>query len=126
MSGEISDRPNSEASPNARADRDGTAVRVSRGWRDHRDDTGGNYRGAGGDAGVASPSRAGTLIDEIDDGAFVAIEEADELAEIRGSHVVEDSIEVAVIGHVERINPEPNVVCTLPPLFPRNGTRNMR
>ena len=59
---------------------------------------------------MASPSRADTLIDEIDDGAFVAIEEADKLAEIRRSHIVEDGVEVAVIGHVERINPEPNVV----------------
>ena len=59
---------------------------------------------------MASPSRADTLIDEIDDGAFVAIEEADKLAEIRRSHIVEDGVEVAVIGHVERVDPKTNVV----------------
>ena len=50
------------------------------------------------------------LIDEIDNGAFVTIEESDELSEIRRKDIVVDGVEVAVIGHVERIDAEPDMV----------------
>ena len=50
------------------------------------------------------------LIDEIDYGAFVAIEEADELTEVRRGDVIVDGVEIAVIGEVERVNAEPDVV----------------
>ena len=59
---------------------------------------------------MAATGGGPALVDEIDYGAFVTIEEADELAEIRGSDIVVDGVEVAVIGHVERVNSKPDVV----------------
>jgi len=58
-----------------------------------------------GRCGCGVPSCADTLIDEIDDGAFVAIEEPTNWPKF-GSYVVEDSIEACRDGHVERINPD--------------------
>ena len=56
------------------------------------------------------------LIDEIDNGTFVAIKEADELAEIRRKDVVVDGVEVAVIGHVERVDTETDMVLLAAPV----------
>ena len=42
-----------------------------------------------------------SLVDEIDNGAVAAVQEADELAEVWRCHVVVDGVEVAVIGDVE-------------------------
>src|ERR1700730_17619098 len=108
------------------------AVCVSRGRGDCGDDNGGDCSCAAGDAGVATAAEssarclwlvriylwkrghlkvaATVLVNEIDYGTFVAIEEADKLAEIRRSDVVKDGVEVAVIGYVERIDPEPDVM----------------
>ena len=62
------------------------------------------------DASLAPSAHEHELVDEIDDGAFVAIQEADKLAEIRRSNVVVDGVEIAVIGHVERVDAEADVV----------------
>src|SRR5579859_126321 len=85
-------------------------MRVSRGWGDCGNDAGEDCGVAAGDAGLASAARARGLIDEIDDRAFVAVKEADELAEIRRSYVVVDGVEVAVVGHVECVNTQPYMV----------------
>ena len=58
-------------------------MRISRGRGDHRDDAGGGCGDAAGDASLASAPHDEGLIDEVDDGAFVAVEETDKLAEIR-------------------------------------------
>lgn len=98
-------------------------MRVSRGWRDRREDAGGDFGGAAGDAGLAATTESNArygrvvwdffeiylkrghlkvaatgLVDEIDDRAFVAVKETDELAEIRGSDIVVNGVKVAVIG----------------------------
>src|SRR5690348_5584596 len=91
-------------------------MRVSRGWGDCGDDAGGGFGGAGGDAGVAATEGGSNLVDEIDNGTFVAIEEADELAEIRRKDVVVDGVEVAVIGHVERIDTKTDMVLLAAPV----------
>jgi hypothetical protein len=59
---------------------------------------------------VAAAASERGLIDEIDYSAFVAIEETDELAEVRRSDIVVDGVEVAMIGDVECVDAEPDVV----------------
>lgn len=58
----------------------------------------------------SGPKCCKVSIYEIDDGALVAIEETDELPEFRGRHIVVDRVEIAVIGDVERVYPQPDVM----------------
>ena len=55
-------------------------------------------------------------VDEVDDGAVAAVEEARELAEVWGGDVVIDGIEVAVIGDVQGVETEADVMGLVPAL----------
>ena len=49
-------------------------------------------------------------VQKIEDQALVSIKESYKLSEVRRGNVVVDRIKVAVIGNVQRVDPEPNVM----------------
>jgi len=54
--------------------------------------------------------RGEASIRKVDDHAFMAVEEAHELSKVGRSDVVIDCAEVSVIGYVERVRSEPDVM----------------
>ena len=49
-------------------------------------------------------------VHKIKDQAFVSIKESYKLSEVRRGNVVVDRVEVSVIGNVQRVDPQPNVM----------------
>src|SRR5271169_1385091 len=54
--------------------------------------------------------KGGSSVYEIDNRAVAPVQKSDELTEIWRGYVVVDGVEIAVIGDIERIEAQPNMV----------------